>query len=373
MTRFALKTLLADRGKLLAAITGVVFSLVLVNIQGGLYFGLIKRASLLINIADADIWVGHRLVENVDFAKEICVAQLSRIKGLSGVDDAQPYIVGKGLVTLPDGGFEDVWVIGCDAASWMGAPNLTLGSKDDLSTGDRVSVDELDRPKLGNVHVGDVIEINGKRAEVSAMTSGLLGFMTTPNLFTNLSAARRFATVPDGYCHYFLVKAKSGTDIRQLAEQIQNKLPDLDVYSADRFGSLSQDYWMNRTGIGVSFGASTFLGLLVGLVMVGQSLYALALDHLSDYATLRAMGAKDSNLSGIVFLQASTVAFLGTALGMGLVFFVKRTWNVPLAPLDIPWPLMVASIALVFGICFFGAMLPLRRVRKVDPMMVLQG
>jgi putative ABC transport system permease protein len=169
------------------------------------------------------------------------------------------------------------------------------------------------------------------------------------------------------------VKAKAGTDISQLAEQIRQRLPDLDVYTANEFGTLSQNYWMNRTSIGVGFGASTLLGLVVGLVIVGQSLYALALDHLSDYATLRAMGAKDSSLSGIILLQASTVAFLGTAIGMGVVLAIRQTWNVPLAPLEIPWELMAASIALVFGICYFGATLPLGRVRKVDPMMVLQG
>jgi hypothetical protein len=109
MNRFALKTLFSDRGKLLAAVIGVVFSLVLINIQGGLYFGLIDRASLLINVADADLWVGHRLVESVDFAKEIHVSQLSRIKGLRGVQQAEPYVVGKGLATLPDGAYEDVW------------------------------------------------------------------------------------------------------------------------------------------------------------------------------------------------------------------------------------------------------------------------
>ncbi len=196
MTRFALKTLFSDRGKLLAAITGVVFSLVLVNIQGGLYFGLMERASLLINIAGADIWVGHRLVENVDLAKEIHVSRLSRIKGMPGVREAEPYIVGKGLATLPDGGFEDVWIIGCDPVSWMGGPTFLAGSRADLASGDRISIDELDRPKLGYADVGDVMEINGSRAEVTAKTDKILGFMTTPYLFTNLSAARRLAQVP---------------------------------------------------------------------------------------------------------------------------------------------------------------------------------
>ncbi len=373
MTRFALKTLFSDRGKLLAAVVGVVFSLVLVNIQGGLYFGLMDRASMLINIAGADIWVGHRLVENVDLAKEIPLTRISRIKGMPGIQDVQPYVVGKGLATLPDGGFEDVWIIGCDPKSWLGAPNCVEGTLADLAEGDRISMDELDGPKLGYAKIGDVIEINGHRAKVAAKTRGLLGFMTTPNLFTNLPAARRYANLPDAYCHYFLVKADGNTDIPALANQIRERLPDLDVYTADQFRNISRDYWMNRTGIGISFGTSTLLGLIVGLVMVGQSLYALALDHLSDYATLSAMGAGSGAISGIVMIQALAVAAIGSVVGTALVLMIRASWSDPMAPIVIPPKLLVGGIVLVFGICCVGAMLPLLRIRKVDPMMVLQG
>ena len=83
---FALKTLLSDRGKLLTALVGVVFSLVLVNIQGGLYFGLMAKASVLVDHSDADIWVGHQHLENVDFAHNIPEVWLNRIRGLSGVE-----------------------------------------------------------------------------------------------------------------------------------------------------------------------------------------------------------------------------------------------------------------------------------------------
>lgn len=373
MSRFAFKTLFSDRGKLLAAVIGVVFSLVLVNIQGGLYFGLMDRASLLINVADVDLWIGHRLVENVDLPKEIHVTQLSRIKGLSGVQKAEPYIVGRGTATLPDGGYEDVWIIGCDSATWLGAPNFIAGSEGDLVASDQISIDEQDRRKLGNADLGDVIEINGHRAKIAAKTDGMLGFMTTPNVFTNLDSARQYSQVPDGYCHYFLVTVADNVDIPQLAEQIRRQLPDLDVYTADQFRGISKDYWMKRTGIGISFGASTLMGLLVGLVMVGQSLYALALDHLSDYATLRAMGAEHASISQVVFVQALTVAMIGSVLGTGLVLAIRQTWNVSLAPIEIPLVLMMGGIVLVFCICLLGATLPLRRIRNVDPMMVLQG
>ena len=51
----AIKTLLADPGKLTAALVGVVFSVVLVNVQGGLFLGLIRKAGVLVDNSQADI------------------------------------------------------------------------------------------------------------------------------------------------------------------------------------------------------------------------------------------------------------------------------------------------------------------------------
>ena len=67
MWSIALKTLLADRGKLLTALVGVIFSVVLVNVQGGLYLGLTRKAGMLVDYGGAYIWVGHRKMNNVDY------------------------------------------------------------------------------------------------------------------------------------------------------------------------------------------------------------------------------------------------------------------------------------------------------------------
>src|SRR5689334_16911068 len=112
MFDFALKTLTADGSKLLAALAGVVFSLVLVNLQGGLYLGLMRKASLLVDHCDADLWVTHKQIENVDLAREIPDVWRQRLRGLPGVEEVEPYIVGKGTTSLSNGHMEDVWVIG---------------------------------------------------------------------------------------------------------------------------------------------------------------------------------------------------------------------------------------------------------------------
>ncbi len=133
MLSFALKTLLADRGKLLTGLAGVVFSLVLVSVQGGLYLGLMRKASVLIDHCSADIWVGHPRVENVDLAREIPELWLNRLRGIAGVASVRPYLVGKGTASLADGHMEDVWIIGSDPGSTLGAAwGFVEGSNDDL-------------------------------------------------------------------------------------------------------------------------------------------------------------------------------------------------------------------------------------------------
>jgi putative ABC transport system permease protein len=371
---FALKTLLSDRGKLLTGLAGVVFSLVLMNVQGGLYLGLMQKASVLIDHCDADLWVGQRKIENVDLARDIPEAWMNRIRGVPGVASVAPYIVGKGTATLADGRMEDVWVVGSDRASMTGtAWRFVAGSAQDLKRPAAVSFDEVDLRKLGNPKVGDWLEVNGHHAKLVARTKGITGFITMPYLFTTLETARDLSNISPGFCSFFLVKTRSGTDAARLMATLQQRVPDAAVYTPGEFARISQDYWMNRTGIGISFGASTCLGLLVGLMMVGQSLYALALDHIHDFATLKALGAEDRHVCGVILLQSLVIAGAGSAVGILIVLGIRRFWSSPLAPVNIRLDLMGLSVAVIAIICLASSLLPFMRIRRIDPAIVLQG
>src|SRR4051794_4682229 len=120
MWALAIKAMLADRGKLLTSLLGVVFSVVLVNLQGGLLLGMIQKASLLVDFGRADIWVGHRHTTNVDMGTYIPERWIQRIRGIDGVARAEPYLVMFGQVTLRDGRFENVVLVGSAPASLMG-------------------------------------------------------------------------------------------------------------------------------------------------------------------------------------------------------------------------------------------------------------
>lgn len=372
MLSFAFKTLVSDRGKLLTGLAGVVFSLVLINVQGGLYLGLMRKARLLIDHDDADLWVGHRGVENVNQARDIPELWINRIRGLPDVESAQPYIVGKGTASLAGGRIEDVWILGSDAiATSPSTVDFAEGTAADLQRPDAVSFDEVDFERLGRPHVGDRLEINGHRARFLATTRGITGFITMPHLFTTFETARRLSNIAPGACSFFLVKVREGADIAAVQASIQKRIPYGSVYTPREFASLSQDYWMKRMGIGISFGASTLLGLLVGLMMVGQSLYALALDHLQDYATLKALGAEDSHVCRVIVFQSLSIAGIGSLAGVLIVAVIRKFWHSPLAPVEIPFTLIGSAVALVFIFCLVASLLPYLRIRRIDTASVL--
>ena len=373
MWTLAFKTLVSDRRKVLTALLGVAFSVVLVNLQGGLFLGLIHKASLLVDRGNADIWVGHKRMHNIDFPKEIHLRWVYRLRTIQGVRAAEPYLIGHSMMTLPDGGFEPVFIIGSERGSPLGgAWNLQDGSADALRWNDGVIVDVFDADKLQHPTVGEIREIGGNRVRIVARTRGILGFLVTPYIFTTLERAHRLLNKDPQLCSYVLLKLDEGARPRQVLDEIRSRLPEADAYTTGEFARMSVAYWMRRTGLGISFGAATVLGLLVGVSIVAQTLYASVLDRLPEFGALKAIGATDKKIFQLLVMQALATAVIGSTIGLCIVHFIQSLWSTPRASILVPWPLSLGSCAVVLAICVVSSLFPYLRVRRIDPAMVLQ-
>ncbi|MCG8648365.1 MAG: ABC transporter permease [Pirellulales bacterium] len=370
----AFRTLICDRGKLLAGLIGVIFSVVLVNIQGGLFFGLINKASLLIDRGGADIWVGHRGMHNVDFPHGIPERWIHRVRSVPGVAEAEPMRIAFSEMSLPDGNFEGVMVVGISEGTELGrAYRIVEGHQDALEYSDGVIVDLCDNDKLVDPAIGERREIGGQRARVAGKSYGVLSFLVTPYVFTHYDRVAEYANTDPAMASYFLVRTRPGADREAVCAEIRNRLQDVTAVPAEQFSSTSVQFWMRRTGIGLSFGAATFLGLLVGLVMVGQTLYAMVLDRISEFATLKAMGSSEREIVMLLGAQATLVASVGIGIGVVITMMVRQLLSTPRAAIEIPAGLYLASAGLVFVICLAASALPYFRVRRVDPHSILQG
>lgn len=374
MWSIALETLIADRGKLLTALVGVVFSIVLVNVQGGLFVGLIRKASMLVDHGQADVWVGHQNMHNVDFPRDIPRRWVYRVRTVPGVKRAEPYLIGFSEMTLPSGGFEGIVVVGVEPPAMLGGPwNVAAERPDAILQNDGVVVDRCDARKLEYPQLGETREIGGHRVKVAGLSHGITGFLVTPYAFTTYVRAAELLQKDPDLCSYFLVELEPGADAQAVCNAIRQRVPELEAFPREQFSWISVNYWMTRTGLGISFGAATLLGLLVGMVMVAETLYALVLDRLGEFGTLKAIGATESQVYRILLAQALVLAVVGSVLGLAVVAAIQGWFNTPRAPIVVPWWLSLGSCLLVLAICLVSSLLPWRRLRQVDPMTILQS
>ena len=112
---------------------------------------------------------------------------------------------------------------------------------------------------------------------------------------------------------FILVKAQPGVNIEDLRRRLQARLDGVDVVTRQQFSDMTANYWMFSTGAGITVIMAAVLGLLVGVVVVAQTIYAATIDHIREFGTLKAMGATNGYIYGVIMRQAA----IGAAIGYG--------------------------------------------------------
>jgi len=323
---------------------------------------------------EADVWVGHKKIHNVDLPSDIPRRWIHQVRSVDGVRCVEPYLIGVSEMALPNGGFENCVVVGVEPKNLLGnAWNLTQGNPQSIQQTDGIFIDECEQSKLDNPKLGDLREIGGRRAKIVGKTRGITGFLIMPYVFTTIDRATEYLHKSPQSCSYYLVQLDPGADPATICAAIQQRVPELDAYPRKTYSQITTWYWITRTGLGITFGAATLLGLFVGLIMVAQTLYALVLDRLVEFGTLKAMGATQRQAFTVLFAQALSMAVAGSLVGLAVVAVIQRCYHTPQAQIIIPWWLSLGSCLLVTVICLVAAALPYARIRNLDPLMVLQS
>jgi putative ABC transport system permease protein len=311
--------------------------------------------------------------------------KLYQVRATPGVASAEKYIARFANWKRPDGGHESVQVVGVNfsqaistqggrTGTIMGGPwNITSGSVADLNAPDAVLVDDLYWKKLGVTRVGEVFEINGYRARVVGTTHGIRSFTTSPYIFTTFKNAQNFSNLREDQTIFILVRAAQGVNLQQLKQDLQGRLRDVDVLTTNQFSSMTRTYWMFTTGAGVAVLLAALLGLVVGIVVVTQTIYATTMDHLREYGTLKAMGAPNSYVYRVILQQAGMSAVMGFALGITVSTFVVRGAEHGGAAILLPWQMAAMIFGLTLLMCGIAAVVSINKVTKLDPAMVFRN
>jgi putative ABC transport system permease protein len=375
MVDLALKMLLDDKPRFAITVLGVGFAVALVLTQVGIFLGLLENASITIDRLDADLWVTARNTPNVDFANPFPESYVQRVRSIPGVTRADNLIVWYAIVSLPSGAKEQVIYYGLDDFGRWGLPwDIASGETADLRRGRYVMLDESAERRFGAFDLGDYREFQGQRLKIIGKTRGARSFTTSPIAFLDYGLAQELS--PDELRRrttFIVVKLEPGADAGEIAAEIRHRLPYNDVFTSADWASTSQRYWIESTGLGLTMFLTVFLGAMVGVVIVAQTLYAMATEHLPEFGTVKALGGRNLDVYGIIAEQASFAAALGFALGL----LLTNGLGPILASLDMKMIVTPTLCSLVFvgtlALCLAASTFSYRKVASLDPAIVFRG
>jgi putative ABC transport system permease protein len=369
--RLASRNLLHDRLRFVATVVGIVFSIVLVTVQLGLYLGFGRIVTTMIDHASADLWImppGTKCFEDPSTLDE-----RARFQALSinGVAQAAPVVIGYADWRIPAGGTFPIFIVGSDLREGGLLPwNVVEGSIEALAIPGAVAVDRSYFDRLGVDGIGANAEIRGQKVEVRAVTNGIRSFTTTPYVFTTLDRARAFTGIAVNKATYFLVRVAPGADVESVRRRLKANLADVDVLTTAEFRDRSRSFWLFGTGAGFALFAGALLGMIVGTVIVAQTLYSSTKDHINEFATLRAIGSSSLYIHKVIICQALISAAIGFCLAAAIGLIVVAATADTALPIVMTPALTLVLFFLTLVMCVISAVAAIVQVTRIDPVMV---
>jgi putative ABC transport system permease protein len=418
MVSLARKNLLEDLPRFLVAQVGIMFAVTLVTLQTGIFNGFTRSTGQLIHNSDADIWLASDKAVQIELTVPIPLSDVIEARKVAGVARAEPLIFSGALWRPNQGEISRVRVIGFDPNGKLFSPkNIKQGSLTALKEPYTVMVDKTDLDTLNVSKVGDRAEVNSVSAQIVGITQGNSSIISNPFMFTSLENANAFimsgqtssvsCQLPQGsqelnctttfskppqtstpnasppvpsklvasdLVTYILIQAQPGENLQALKQRLNAAVPNTRAYTRNEFLQKNQIYWQHRTGVGFILGMGAVVGIIVGVIIVGQILYSSVSDHLKEFGTLKAMGASDWTVYGVIIEQAIWMAILGYLPSVALCYGVA-TWTyatqgiiILITPIS-----AIAVFGLTITMCVCSAIFAIQKVTRLDPAMVFKA
>ena len=369
--RLSWRNLFHDRLRFVATVIGIVFSIVLVTVQMGLFLSFDRMVTTMIDHAPADLWIvplGTKCFEDPSLVDE---RERFRALSINGVTEALPIVIGFAQWRLPSGGTTPVFIVSSDARVGGLHPwNLVAGSLADLAVPGAVAIDQSYFDRLGTKGLGANAEIRDQKVEVMAVTKGIRAFTTTPYVFTSLDQARAYVGTPPNKATYFLVRLAPNADVESVRSRLREILSESEVLTPGEFRRRSSSFWLFGTGAGAALFAGALLGMIVGTVIVAQTLYSSTKDHLKEFATLRAIGSSGMYIHKVIIVQALLSAIIGFCIAAGIGLIIVDATAESALPVVMTPMMSVGLLLLTVVMCVLSSISAIVQVMRIDPAVV---
>jgi len=363
-----------ERTRFLVTILGITCATLLMLIQGSILLGFLGAASKIIDTTDADIWIAGRGAACFEFPVTLERRLVELAHSVPGVGETSRIVTRTVPFRKSDGGQQLVTLIGADSGVGRRFP-IPVAAWDARAIEPQALL--IDKSSRGILNASGQlplrVEINERRATVVGETSGFSSFLGTPYVFTSYTDGARYAGLDPEETTFVLVNLQASAQIEAVVNALKVRFPNTDVWTREEFARKAQVYWTSQTGAGGAIVAAALLGFIIGLAVVSQSVYATTMEHIEEFATLKALGASHWFVVRVIVAQAIACGVAGYLLGIGVSVPVMRAVGSVIPWLQTPSWLPLAMLPVALTICILASVLAVRAALAVEPAKVFRA
>jgi putative ABC transport system permease protein len=374
-TPLAWRQLMKEKARLLVAIAGIGFADMLIFVQLGFQDALYDSAIKPYTLIQADLLMISPQSESLSSLQSFDRQQLYQTLGYTGVESISSLYVKlapwKNPTTRQT---RSILVWGVEP----GVPSFQMpevkASTSQLQMLNTVLFDRASRPEYGVI--AENITTQGLEAELNRKTVNAVGIftlgtsfvadgnvITSDSTFLNLFPDHQASKIDIG-----LIQLQPGANLKAVQGQLQAGVAGVEVLSAAEFIARERNYWEVNSPISFIFGMGVIMGFVVGIVIVYQILYTDVVNHLPEYATLKAMGYTDNYLLVVLFQEALILAVFGYLPGFLVSLGIYQlAYGATLLPIAMKLERAVTVLVLTFLMCTASGAIAMRKLRSADP------
>jgi len=375
----AWRQIVFEKRRLAAALAGISFAVLLILVQIGFYSAMNDSATKVLRHLNAELVVIPAGFEFFGSQHDFSRARLMQAAGVTGVKEVLPIYYSFCSFKNINTGFQR-WImcIGIQPGREMLTLPEVINQENKLTVAGGVLFDKKGLSSyFGNV-VGRFNRDGPFAATVQGRNvtiDGLFDIGVTFAAFGNVLMGEHtfFALFPNDSptrVNVGLVRLDQGVAPLSMRKKISSALggKDIEVLTRAEFVQHEIDYWNNTAAIGFLFIVGAIMGFIIGAVIVYQILYTNVINHLPEFATLKAMGYPNHFFSMLVLKQALILSVLGFIPGTLLSWVIYRYTA---ASTGYTMILSFDKAAIAFTsttiMCILAGLLAMRHLKRADP------
>jgi putative ABC transport system permease protein len=367
-----------EKTRLLVALAGIAFAVILMLIQLGFRDALFDSAVRIHDRLRGEIFlINPQSLAILDMAP-FSERRLYQTLGAKDVQRVSPIYIDRTSWKNPQNGRKrNILAIGIDIdANAVDIPEVQQ-NLDKIEKADFILFDRDSREEFGPIaELFDrgkaiITEVNNRRVTIGGLFSLGTSFSADGNIITSesnflriLGSKRQRSLIDLG-----AIELKPGANVDRVIRELRASLPeDILVLSKQQLSDREKEYWQNTTAIGFIFSLGTMLGFIVGTVIVYQILYADVTDQMVEYATLKAMGYPNSYLFVVVLQEALILSILGYIPGFALCLGIYNSAREGSGlPLGMTIQRGAIVLILTIAMCIISGFIAMYKTQSADP------